>query len=297
MRIKELYKSAVTRLKNKKIPNPEIEADFFLERALQTNKTGLILEGDTSVSPEHVQILEGLLQRRLNLEPVAYILGEQEFWSLSFKVTKDVLIPRPETEILVERVLEITGNRENRIKGPVLDLGTGSGAISIVLALEMSPDIRFYALDCSLAALQVAQENARKHKVAGKISFINSDWLSGIALNNVFDLVVANPPYIKKGMLISRSEQSLDLLQPDVRLHEPHLALNGGEDGLDSIRQIVSQLDKILALGGWFFMEIGIQQADEVLRLFESKNYYDCLMVHPDYSGIQRVFQAHRKRN
>lgn len=284
MRIADLYQEAVNRLKLTEIPDAEIEAAFLLGHLLNFNRTQLLLAGDHVLSHEIITRFEQYLARRLQREPLAYIIGRQEFWSLPFLVTPDVLIPRPETELLIEIILK-TMRKEAGLEGPILDLGAGSGVIPVVLALEL-PDAVVYSLDYSLAALRVAAANIRQHGVADRVRLINSNWLDSLQPVPKFGLVVSNPPYV--------AEEELASLQPEVRIFEPRLALDGGRRGREVIRLMTAHVSKILNPGGWFFMEIGADQEDYVLNIFDSYGLYDNLMVHKDYSGHPRVFQAKR---
>lgn len=285
MRVTDLYQEAVKRLTTADIPDAELEVSFLLGHLLGFNRTQLLLAGDQFLSKELTDKFEQILFRRLQREPLAYILGQQEFWSLPFSVTPDVLIPRPETELLIEIALK-TVKKENGFKGSILELGTGSGIIAIVLALEL-PVAKVYSIDRSFVALQVAASNVRQHDVAGRVRLINSNWLDPVKFSPRFDLVISNPPYV--------AVEELPSLQPEVRCFEPHLALDGGRAGGEVIKTMTQQLSKILKPNGWFFMEIGFDQEDYVLNLFDSYGGYDNLAVHKDYSGNPRVFQAKRK--
>jgi release factor glutamine methyltransferase len=212
------------------------------------------------------------VRRRASREPVQYILGETEFWSLPFKVNPDVLIPRADTEVLVEEALKRFDG-----KGQILDVGTGSGAVAIALSKEL-PDARVTALDCSDEALAVARENAVTNQVAERISFLSGD------LNDLpegpFDMLVSNPPYIP-----SRDWESL---MPEVHDHEPRLALDGGPDGLQAYRQLAVQAGALLIPGGWLLVEVGIDQAKDIAALFKAAGL-DSIETRDDYSGIPRV--------
>lgn len=285
MRVTELYQQAVTRLAAANIPDAPLDVSLLLCHLLQMSRSQLFLEKNRQIPPDIAEKFERCLSRRLRREPLAYILGEQEFWSLPFFVSPDVLIPRPETEELLERALA-TVREKNDFAGPILELGTGSGVIAVVLALEI-PNTMVCTLDRSFAALQVAAVNARKHGVGDRVHLINSNWLDAIRFKQQFGLVVANPPYVAKEVMQS--------LQPEVRLFEPHAALNGGLQGTESIALMSQHLSEILQTGGWFFMEIGMDQEESVLNIFETYREYDSLKVHRDYAGHPRIFQARRK--
>lgn len=294
MQIADLYKNAVCRLQAAGIADSEMEAALLLCHLLDLNRSQFLIAGDRPVSAPHINSFEKYLLRRLQREPLAYILGEWEFWSLPFKVNSAVLIPRPETEFLIETVLRVLKDNGHELQGPVLDLGTGSGVIAVILAIE-NPGPVFFGVDFSLDALQVARENARRHGVDRRVHFINADWFSCIKTAAAFDLVVSNPPYVPAEMFASGKTAGAGSLQPEVGLYEPRLALNGGRDGLEAISRIAMDLSRIIKPGGWFFMEIGEQQAPDVLRCFRELADYDSLHVHKDYAGRPRVFQGRKK--
>ena len=296
MQVKEILRQTVQRLNSAGIASAELEATLLLGHQLGVDTVGIFLSAEDRVERDNLVLFEGLLNRRLNREPLAYILGKKEFWSLEFSVTKDVLIPRPETEFLVETVLQVL---QNRSTGPdsgvkILDLGTGSGVIAIVLALEME-DARILAIDYSVAALQVACNNASRHGVSGRVHFLNSDWFAAIRPGEMFDLVVSNPPYVAREILDKPPDSSPETLQPEVVGHEPLIALDGGMQGLQSIYQISERLLSFLKPGGWFFMEIGEDQGEEVMDHFNSIAGFDSIAVYKDYAGLPRVFQARRE--
>ena len=297
MKIKDLFKSDVQRLKQAGIPEPELEFSLLLAGLLNIDRTALLLSGDKALDDNQLEKFEKLISRRLKREPFAYILEEKEFWSLPFKVSRDVLIPRPETELLIEITLETIKNQfgspqEQTIN--ILDLGTGSGIISIVLALEL-PAATVTAIDLSYNALKIAKHNAKRHKVAGRVQFINCNWFGALSLKPKYDLVLANPPYIARDILEKPFGQTCESLQPEVGGFEPHLALDGGERGIESISRIAQDLGKTLKSGGWFLMEIGSDQAKEVTSIFKGTASYDTIAIHNDYAGLPRVFQARKQ--
>ncbi|MBI5559132.1 MAG: peptide chain release factor N(5)-glutamine methyltransferase [Deltaproteobacteria bacterium] len=283
MKAVELYQSAVHRLKDAHIEDAEIEASILLGHLLHLSRARIFLHTEELPAPI-LHSFEQHLRRRLAREPLSYILEEQEFWSLPFYVNRDVLIPRPETEILLEMVLQVLKG-EGRSPCSVLDMGTGSGIIAIILALSL-PQSFVASLDISFAAQAVARKNAERHGVLGRVSFINSDWLEGIRLAPLFDLVVTNPPYV--------AHETLDDLQPEVSLFEPRLALDGGRKGMEEICRFAGDLSVVLKPGGLFFMEIGFDQAPLVMDLFSSFSEFDGLTVYEDYAGLPRIFHARR---
>jgi release factor glutamine methyltransferase len=294
MLVKDLLKESAKRLSNAGIPNADLEAALLLSHQLGIDKVGIYLAVDRIVTPGQLELFQNLLERRLSREPLAYILGEKEFWSLPFQVTRDVLIPRPETEFLIETLLhELADDQNDQLE--ILDLGTGSGVIAIVLAIEIA-DARITAIDFSAAALRIALENCRRHGVEDRLVLLNSDWFSAIPPGKSFDVVVSNPPYISRAVLDMPVGETQEGLQPEVGCHEPGLALDGGKKGMESIFRISKELLRFLRPGGWFFMEIGADQGEDVMDLFMAVPGYESLKVHDDYAGLPRVFQARRKK-
>lgn len=293
--IKSLFNNAVCLLKREGIPDSELEVALLFAHILNIDRTTLLLSGEQILHEEQCAAFEKLVAKRLTREPLAYITGEKEFWSLAFTVTKDVLIPRPETEVLVARALQVikrAGNTNNQTR--ILDLGTGSGIIAIVLALEVE-GAWVTAVDRSHKALKVAVHNANKHGVAVNIHFINSDWLAGLSAKTVFDIVVANPPYVAGKMLAQSTGMTVGSIEPEVVSFEPRLALDGGHQGLAEIRKIAVEVPNALKPGGWIFLEIGADQGEAVIAIFEEAAAYESLAVYNDYAGLPRVFQARKK--
>ncbi len=296
MQIKTVFHNAVQRLKQADITESELEASLLLSHALEMKRTAVLLAGERVLTDAQLEVFQKNVSRRLAREPLAYLIGEKEFWSLPFKVTKDVLIPRPETEFLLEKTLDVlnssAGSPEQTIK--ILDLGTGSGVLAIVLALELVT-VKVTALDYSYNALKVALHNAKKHNVSEIIDFINCNWFDGIKAKAVFDVVISNPPYVAQEVLAEPFGRNNGSLQPEVGDFEPRLALDGGERGIQEISIIAAELWKVLKPCGWFFMEIGADQQKEVFDIFRRTAAYDSLEIFNDYAGLPRVFQA-RKR-
>jgi release factor glutamine methyltransferase len=247
-----------------------IDAQVLAAHALGVARATLLAELQRPLAEDEARRIERLFHRRRGGEPVAYLTGEREFFGLSLAVNPDVLIPRPETELLVAVALELApaGAR-------VLDLGTGSGAIAIAIAHE-EPDMEVVAVDASADALAVARENARRH--CATIRFVYGDWFAGLA-GERFDVVVANPPYIAAG--------DSHLAQGDLRF-EPREALVGGPDGLDAIRAIVGRTKGHLAAGGWLVFEHGYDQAERCRSLLSMYGYAD-VQTWPDLGGTPRV--------
>jgi release factor glutamine methyltransferase len=215
--------------------------------------------------------------RRAERVPVAYLTGTREFWSLPIAVDPRVLIPRPETELLVEVVCRLAPR-----SGRVLDAGTGSGAVAAALAREL-PAARVWASDRDAAALAVARTNLARH--APRAGLVCADWLAPFR-PRAFDVVVANPPYVSSG--------ELPLLEPEVREHEPRHALDGGADGLDAVRVLLAEAARVLVGGGWLVLEMGAGQAERVLDGVAAVGRYTRTLVRADTAGIARVLAAQR---
>jgi len=250
---------------------PALEAQVLAAHALGLSRARLLADSQRALDAETVRGIERLFLRRRAGEPVAYLTGEREFHGLSLQVTPDVLIPRPETELLVELALERLPNRAGR----VLDLGTGSGAIAVAIA-HVAPDAEVVAVDASGAALAVARENARRHGAA--IRFVEGEWFAGVGRER-FDVVVSNPPYVAAG--------DGHLGEGDLRF-EPRTALVGGPDGLDAIRAIVAGAKQHLVGGGWLLFEHGFDQAERCRSLLAMYGYSG-VASWPDLAGVVRV--------
>ncbi|HSR02664.1 MAG TPA: peptide chain release factor N(5)-glutamine methyltransferase [Methylophilaceae bacterium] len=263
----------------------KLEAQLLLEHALKVNHAWLIAHAEDTINQPAYQQFSALVQRRIAGEPIAYILGEREFYGLNLKVTPDTLIPRADTETLVEAALEKvpqTGN-EKLIDNfevtkfyQILDLGTGSGAIALAIA-KNRPLAQITAIDASKAALAVAIENAQTLKISN-IHFLESDWFAELD-DAKFDVIVSNPPYIEKN--------DLHLSKGDLR-YEPIGALASGQDGLDDIRKIVTNAKEHLNQNGWLMLEHGYNQASAVAELFKLAEFKSVHHV-KDLAGIDRV--------
>lgn len=287
MRLAELFKLGDAELAAAGVPESQPDARLLLESCLGLTRTELFLHGAREIDDVSQRKYLDLIERRKRREPVAYILGEREFWSLPFHVTPVVLIPRPETEFLLDRVLALS--RPVNIDGGLrLDLCCGSGVIAAVLAKELGRKV--IAADISVAALEVARKNLLRHRLAGLVDLVLGDLLSPFRRSrNLFSLIVSNPPYVSEREIARE-------LAPEVAHHEPHLALSGGADGLSLIRQIRWQLPWVLRPGGQFFMEIGAGQGDAVRRMFADScgagPVFSAVEILADYAGRDRVLHA-----
>ena len=259
---------------------------MLLCHASKMNKTELYLNVDEPLQLAEERQFRELLRRRAQREPVAYITGQKEFWSLDFSVTSAVLIPRPETELLVEIALDYLKTGVAGRAPTIFDLGTGSGAIAVCLAKER-PDADIWAGDISLSALEVARANALRHGVFDRIHWLPGDlFVTPAGGKRLFDLIVSNPPYVRTGELAT--------LAPEIRQWEPLTALDGGLDGMDVYRRVIREAHKYLAPGGQILFEIGADMGPMVVELFEGADYYGPMSVFQDYAGRDRVIAAMR---
>jgi release factor glutamine methyltransferase len=254
-------------------PSPRLDAEVLLMHVTGRARTALITRAQELLLPEHEARLCELLARRARGEPVAYLTGKREFWSLELNVTPDVLIPRPETELLVEQALtRIPDDAE----WTIADLGTGSGAIALAIARER-PRCRVLATDISPAALAVAHANTRQLALSA-VEFRSGAWLAPLA-GEMFDMIVSNPPYV--------AENDPHLTAGDLRF-EPHNALVSGTDGLDAIRRIAADARRCLKPGGWLLLEHGSDQRATVRELLIVHGYHS-IRHHADLAGLDRV--------
>ncbi len=272
-----------------RVESPRISAELLLAHVLKTNRLDLYLRFDQPLSEDELSAYRELIRRRLRHEPVAYITGVRAFWNLTVAVTPDVLIPRPDTETLVEAALaEISRISAANGRPPmVYEPATGSGAVVLSLAAE-TPEGRFFASDVSPAALGVAVRNAVRHDLDGRVDFFASDWFSAISPHQPpFDLIVVNPPYVPTAE-ISR-------LAPEIRHHEPLSALDGGADGLDHLRQIIGSAGDFLLPGGLLLTEIGWDQRSGVADLAAKAPWCDHVAFVRDMAGHDRVAGLRKK--
>jgi release factor glutamine methyltransferase len=267
------------------VPEPRTSAEVLLAHVLAEDRLFLYLNYDRPMETNELAAYRACIKRRLGGEPNQYITGIQEFWSLPLRVSPDVLIPRPETEVLVEAVLEFLDKDDSNVD--ILDLGTGSGAIAIALAREL-PAARIIATDLSLAALRLAQENAKLHQVDERILFVRGDMFAAIpGASQKFRVVVTNPPYVSHAEILE--------LHREIRDFEPRHALDGGPDGLAAIRHIVAAAPTVLSQAGGLFMEMGAGQAESVSGLVLESHEYRSFHIRKDYTGLDRVLVAIKK--
>ena len=267
------------------IETPELDARLLLQHALGLNHTVLAGASDRVLSETQRQEVAALARRRLQREPLAYIMGEQEFWSLRLQVSRATLIPRPETEILVESALALlaaAGRREQALR--ILDLGAGSGAILFALLHEL-PNATGLGIDKSADAIAIARANAARLHFATRAAFEVRDFAA--PLPGTFDLVVSNPPYV--------TSAELQALAPDIRDYEPRLALDGGGDGLAAYRAIALSAPAAVAPGGWLLVEIGAGQERAIADIFARRGLAALGSARTDLAGIPRTLSFGRK--
>ncbi|MFC1949735.1 peptide chain release factor N(5)-glutamine methyltransferase [Chloroflexota bacterium] len=255
------------------IENPSLESELLLRHTLGIDRVQLYLDFDYELNPEEYEKFRSLVQRRLSNEPTAYITGHREFYGLDFYVDSSVLIPRPETELLVDKVFELS---KERSLSTIADIGTGCGAIAISLAANL-PQARIYATDISAAALEVALSNCWKHGMEDRIILLEGDMLD--SLPEPVDIIVANLPYVRESELATVNTHDF----------EPSLALGGGADGLDKIRRLCGQVSEKLSPGGSMLLEIGQGQGEAVTGLLRSLFPSTVIEVEPDLCGIERI--------
>lgn len=305
------------------VPEARWDAELLLRYATGLDRVALLVHPSRALPERSVEIFRSWVHRRMKREPIAYILETREFWGLDFHVTPDVLIPRPETELLIETALRLWGDRitmdpEFRLREragvtdpapsvgtdarrrretarprTILDLGTGSGCLAIALAREF-PDAIVTAIDASTQALRVAAENARIHGVSNRIQWLSGDlWgplQTGDGLRMVpFDLIVSNPPYVERATIPN--------LSPEVRDHEPAAALDGGADGMDYYRRILREAAQFVAPEGLLLLEVGMGQAAQIGQWLKEQPGMSLLEVCLDLAGIERVVVGRRVRD
>ncbi len=262
------------------VSEPRASAEVLLAHVLGLSRLDLYLRHDQPVAEAELGRFKALIKRRAAGEPTQYLTGRQEFWSLELRVSPAVLIPRPETEVVVETVLECARKPDFPAVQRVLDLGTGSGALAVALATEF-PEARVTALDLAPEALALARENARRLGVQARLAGIRGDLWAPLKPGPHFQIIVSNPPYIPTA--------ELERLPPEIRDHEPRLALDGGADGLATIRRLTADAHHYLAPGGLLALEVGEGQAAATQALLTATGAYAETGSRPDYAGIDRV--------
>ena len=287
--ISRLLEVTVEYLKKKDIENPRLSAEILLAHQLHVNRLRLYLDYDQPLNEAEIAGYRSLIRRRLKKEPIQYITGIQEFWSLELEVNRHVLIPRPESELLVEQAVSLCNGLEGspQITNPgILDLGTGSGALAISLAGELKKAC-IWASDISSEALDQALLNAKKHGVEDRVRFILGNlWEPFNHGELTFDIVVSNPPYI--------ASEDYETLPPEIRDHEPKVALDGREGGMFFIERIIERAPDYLHPGGWIILEMDPRQIGRAIRLIDECRCYGERKCIRDYGHHERVVVAQR---
>lgn len=270
--------------RSKGIESARLDAEILLSHTLKLTRMQLYLNFDRPLDAAELASFKDLVKRRARFEPVAYMTGEKEFWSRSFYVEPGVLIPRPDTEVLIEMVLDRLKVHGGDLRG--FELGTGSGAIAVTLLAEMLA-LRMTAVEISEIATKVTLENAKRHGVTDRLDLMREDFAAWMKVQQEmqFDFIVSNPPYVAKG--------EFSTLPPDVRDFEPHEALDGGDDGLNFYRILATFAKHSLKPNGFITVEIGDTQALAVADLFRTAGFLE-ITVKKDYAGLDRVVTASR---
>jgi len=260
------------------VPEARREASSLLEHIIDRDRTFILGHPEQLLTPQHFERFRELILRRSSGEPLQYITRQQSFFGLDFEVEKGVLIPRPETELLVETALELL--KTSPAQSAICDVGTGSGCIAVTI-LHEQPDAHGVAIDISAAALEVAQRNAERHGVSQRLAFVKSDCFSDLSpSSSPFDLIASNPPYV--------ADAEISGLQREVRDHEPVEALSGGPDGLAVVRRLLIEGGAFLRVGGHLLIEIGYNQAENVEKIIDQRAW-KLVGIQPDLQGIPRV--------
>jgi len=282
----ELINETAAYFKKKDIESARLDGELLLAHCLNCARIQLYIDFERIVTEEELAVFRELVRRRAAREPVAYLIGYKDFWSLKIAVGKGVLIPRPETELLVEESVKIfTPLSDGGQQTAILEPGTGSGALSIALAQEIK-QCTIYATDISPAAIKIAQRNSREHGCAGRVQFIQGDSLTSFRQKEIFDLIVSNPPYICSADMAG--------LAPEIREHEPVEALDGGPDGLSFYRQWIPQMPGLLKKNGWAVLEMGAGQSAAIAQLFENTGVFADVQTVRDYAGHERIIKARK---
>jgi len=282
--IAETILQGAQRLRKARVPEAQREAGSLLAYVLGRDRSFILTHAEDALGEEQAERFRECLERRAQGEPLQYITSHQEFFGLDFEVTKDVLIPRPETELLAETALKLLTPSADAF---ICDVGTGSGCIVITLMQQLK-QARAVAIDISPDALALARRNAARHSVADRIDFALSDCFAALTLRGSrasFDLIVSNPPYVEEGAMAG--------LQREVRDFEPRNALAAGADGLDIIRRLLLEAPSFLKTGGYFLVEIGFNQAAAVKQLLDPK-IWRLIDIYKDLQGIPRTVALQR---
>jgi release factor glutamine methyltransferase len=283
MTVRDILNESTKALEAVDIPSARLDAEVLLSFCLGCDRLEFYKNPDMTISETKLAAFRNLIARRLQWEPVAYITGRKEFWTFVLEVNSSVLIPRPDTEIIVEETLDVYLNF-NSLPVRILDIGTGSGAIALALAHEIA-DAKVVATDISQAALSLAQKNAATLGLQDKIDFKLGNLFEPV--DGLFDIIVSNPPYI--------AAAEYEELPAGVRNFEPCEALFAGENGLEFYEKLINQAAPYLKKNGWLLLEIGAKQEAGIRRIMEATGNYDSMEMRRDYAGLPRVIKARRK--
>ncbi len=282
MTVREILIQATARLNKAGSSSPRLDAEILLAASLNAERLELYKNPEKHLGPEEIDRFERWLERREQGEPMAYILGVKEFWSLSFEVNRDVLIPRPETEVLVEEALQAVREMGQQATA-ILEIGTGSGAIVVALARELA-EARLTATDISAAALDLARRNACRQGVEDRIEFLCGSFFQPV--RGSFDLIVSNPPYVPTSVFTR--------LARGVKDYEPSLAILAGEGGTACHRELIAGSALHLSKGGWLIMEMADGQAEAITGMLQESAHFEKIAVRRDYGGAERVIKARK---
>lgn len=284
MTIVDLLNDAEKRLAENDVDTPRLDAEVLISHVLNCSRADLYMQRERKLSSKQQKLIKEHIERRAAGEPVAYITGIKEFWSIPIRVTPDVLIPRPETELVVERALEIVGKKDRRVD--ILDLCTGSGCIAAALATEL-PQAQITVTDVSKKAIEMAKRNLSFAK--GRVRFHIGDLFKALPKPQEFDLITANPPYVPTS--------HKRYLPREIADREPEIALYAGKSGLDFMARIIEDGSRFLKPGGWLVMEMGLGQTAKLQRSAEQFGGYGQVVVSEDLARIERVISLRKRSN
>ena len=279
MNILETIKLGSNLLKKREICSHILDSEILLSNILQKSREKILVNLDQKLNSKNILKFKKYIRRRSKNEPVAYILGEKEFWSKQFIVNKDTLIPRPETELLVEKLVELFKGK----KISILDIGTGSGCIILSLLGNLDKSVGL-GVDVSNKAILIANKNAERHELSNRVKFLNKSFES--IFSKKFDLIVSNPPYIERKNIKNLSE--------DIKRFEPIMALDGGNDGLDLIKKVIYKSKRILKIKGTLALEIGNEQIKKVSKILVDNNFRIIHVIKDYKNNIRCVFALFR---
>ncbi|WP_347352406.1 peptide chain release factor N(5)-glutamine methyltransferase [Acetoanaerobium noterae] len=277
MKIKDIINYGVAMIKNTE--SPSLETQMMIAKVIEKDRLYIMLNLEEDIDESKVEIIKTMIDKRKNSYPLQYILGEREFWGMDFKVSEGVLIPRQDTEILIEETLKKLKDNKHKSNLKGFEIGVGSGIISITLLKEIET-LTMIGVDINDKAIELTKANALKHEVSDRLCILNSNLFEKINKENQFDFIISNPPYIETKVI--------DSLQEDIKQHEPKLALDGGEDGLDFYRAIIEQSKSYISPYGFIAFEIGYNQAEAVKKIFV-ENGYPNVTIAKDLAGFDRV--------